>query len=150
MPHNLYLHSHISKFRSLVERSPMSPERCASPSHGPHFVDTIDEDCEQLITTPDESSHLIPKLFSRIDMDLIWTSILYSNIDSCIALSIAFCVNCAILVLAGTLFFGSSVADLFDAYDLLKETLGTFAAIVFAIALLLSGQSSTITGAFAF
>jgi NRAMP (natural resistance-associated macrophage protein)-like metal ion transporter len=151
MPHNLYLHSHISKFRSLVDRSPSSPEqRCSdSLTSNPRFIDTIDRD--GIIATPDETTHLIPsKLFTKMDMDLIWTSIVYSNIDSILALSIAFCVNCAILVVAGSLFYGDSVADLFDAHRLIKEVLGPFAAFLFAIALLLTGQSSTITGKYHF
>jgi manganese transport protein len=144
MPHNLYLHSHISKFRSLVDRSPSSPER-GRQSHSPRFVDTIEFEDEALVA-PDELTPLYPKRFSKRDLELIWKSIVYSNIDSVFALSVAFCINSSILVLAGSLFFGDSVADLFDAHHLIKEILGPLAGFVFAIALLLSGQSSTITG----
>lgn len=77
----------------------------------------------------------------------------YNLIDSSIALNLAFFVNAAILILAGSVFFKSGlygVADIQDAHRLLEPMLGTrWAPILFAIALLCSGQSSTITGTLA-
>lgn len=74
-------------------------------------------------------------------------------VDSAIALNAAFFVNSAILVLAATVFHTTGhqdVARLEDAHRLLAPLLGTgLAATVFAIALLCSGQSSTITGTLA-
>ena len=74
-------------------------------------------------------------------------------IDSAIALNLAFFVNAAILVLAATVFFKTGrtdVAEIKQAYELLPSQLGTKAAsILFAIALIASGQSSTITGTLA-
>jgi manganese transport protein len=74
-------------------------------------------------------------------------------IDSVVALNCAFFVNAAILVLAGAVFHGSGhqdVARLEDAHQLLDPLLGsTLASVVFAVALLCSGQSSTITGTLA-
>ena len=74
-------------------------------------------------------------------------------VDSAVALNCALFVNGAILVLAGTVFHGTphqDVARLEDAHRLLAPLLGTAAAsTVFAIALLCSGQSSTITGTLA-
>jgi manganese transport protein len=74
-------------------------------------------------------------------------------VDSVVALNAAFFVNAAILVLAATVFHGTGhedVARLEDAHRLLAPLLGTTAAsVVFAIALLSSGQSSTITGTLA-
>jgi manganese transport protein len=74
-------------------------------------------------------------------------------VDSVVALNAAFFVNAAILVLAASTFHGSGhqdVARLEDAHRLLAPLLGTTAAsVVFAIALLSSGQSSTITGTLA-
>ena len=61
-------------------------------------------------------------------------------------------VNAAILILAGTVFFqrGIIVAEIQQAHQLLAPLLGTAAAgVAFAIALLCSGQSSTITGTMA-
>jgi len=69
--------------------------------------------------------------------------------DSAIALNLAFLVNAAILVLAGKVFFesGRNVAEIKQAYELLPEQLGTTtASVLFAVALIAAGQSSTITG----
>ncbi len=74
-------------------------------------------------------------------------------VDSIVALNCAFFVNSAILVLAGTVFHPSGhqdVASLEDAHRLLAPLLGTaLASVLFAVALLSSGQSSTITGTLA-
>jgi len=74
-------------------------------------------------------------------------------VDSVVALNCAFFVNAAILVLAGTVFHiggHQDVARLEDAHRLLAPLLGTtLASTAFAIALLCSGQSSTVTGTLA-
>ena len=74
-------------------------------------------------------------------------------IDSAIALNLAFFVNAAILVLAATVFFKTGrtdVAEIKKAHELLAPMLGTsLAPILFAVALIASGQSSTITGTLA-
>ncbi len=73
--------------------------------------------------------------------------------DMAIALAMAFLVNAAILVLAGGAFHGRGlpvVTDLGQAYRLLTPMLGTsLASLVFGVALLAAGQSSTITGTLA-
>jgi manganese transport protein len=76
---------------------------------------------------------------------------LYNLIDSSVALCGAMLVNCAILVLAAATFFRQhqDVTDLRQAYQLLTPLLGVAASGVFAIALLASGQSSTLTGTMA-
>jgi manganese transport protein len=92
-------------------------------------------------------------------------AIQFNTIDSVAALAVAFFVNAAILVLAATVFFGKEsvavaggrvVAFSADsdwirvAYLTLAPLLGTaFAGTLFALALLASGQSSTITGTLA-
>ena len=75
----------------------------------------------------------------------------YNLIDSSVALCGAMLVNCAILIVAGATFFRhhQEVSDLRQAYVLLTPLLGTAASGVFAIALLASGQSSTLTGTMA-
>lgn len=77
----------------------------------------------------------------------------YNFFDSAIALNLAFFVNAAILILAASVFHKNGmheVADLKDAYYLLGSTLGThWASKLFAIALILAGQSSTVTGTLA-
>jgi manganese transport protein len=74
-------------------------------------------------------------------------------LDSTIALNLAFLVNAAILILAATVFFktnNTNVAELKQAYLLLPAQLGTrIASILFAVALIAAGQSSTITGTLA-
>jgi manganese transport protein len=74
-------------------------------------------------------------------------------VDSVVALNCAFFVNLAILVLAGAVFHTTGhqeVARLEDAHRLLSPLLGTaLASTLFAVALLCSGQSSTITGTLA-
>ncbi len=80
-------------------------------------------------------------------------AIKYNFFDSAIALNIAFFVNAAILILAASVFHKNGmhdVAELQDAYRLLGTTLGTdWAPKLFAVALILAGQSSTITGTLA-
>lgn len=74
-------------------------------------------------------------------------------IDSAIALNLAFFVNAFILILAATVFFKTGrtdVAEIHQAHELLSPMLGTeWAPMLFAIALIASGQSSTITGTLA-
>ncbi len=77
----------------------------------------------------------------------------YNLIDSTIALNLAFFVNAAILILAAATFYKNGlfdVAEIQDAHQLLAPMLGTkWAPILFAVALIAAGQSSTITGTLA-
>ena len=77
----------------------------------------------------------------------------FNFIDSTIALNAAFFVNAAILVLAATVFYktgNTQVAKIEDAHQLLSPLLGTkLAPVLFAVALIAAGQSSTITGTLA-
>ena len=99
------------------------------------------------------------------DEDAVRTAIRFNTIDSTIALAIAFLINAAILVLAATVFYGKQSVTVaggevvhFDndtdwirmAYLTLAPLLGVAAASpLFAVALLASGQASTITGTLA-
>ncbi len=78
------------------------------------------------------------------------TAIRFSTIDSTVSLFLAFFINAAILVLAAAAFHFSgnqTVADITDAHRLLNPILGVkVAGILFAVALLASGQNSTLTG----
>ncbi|WP_375396910.1 Nramp family divalent metal transporter [uncultured Sphingomonas sp.] len=80
-------------------------------------------------------------------------AIRHATIDTIIALSLALFINAAILVLAAATFHAAGrndVADIADAHRLLAPMLGAGAAgVVFALALLASGQNSTITGTLA-
>lgn len=89
----------------------------------------------------------------------------FNTLDSVVALSVAFCVNASILVLAATVFFGKESVQVAGgqvihfgadsdwirvAYLTLAPLMGTaLASTLFAVALLASGQSSTITGTLA-
>ena len=77
----------------------------------------------------------------------------FAFIDSTVALSFAFFINAAILILAAATFHRAghtTIAEIQDAYRLLTPLLGVGAAsTVFALALLASGQNSTITGTLA-
>ncbi len=80
-------------------------------------------------------------------------AIRFANIDSAVALMSALFINGAILVMAAAVFHGTphqDVAGISDAYELLTPLLGTTAAsVLFAIALLFSGQNATLTGTLA-
>jgi manganese transport protein len=76
----------------------------------------------------------------------------FAFIDSTIALSFALFINAAILIVAAATFHTSGhseVAEIQDAYKLLTPLLGAGASTMFALALLASGQNSTLTGTLA-
>ncbi|MDY3515724.1 Nramp family divalent metal transporter [Riemerella anatipestifer] len=80
-------------------------------------------------------------------------AIKFATLDSNISLLLAFLINAAILIISSAAFHHTGyqdVADITDAHQLLSPILGTsLASIVFAIALLASGQNSTLTGTLA-
>ncbi|KGH73451.1 divalent metal cation transporter [Oenococcus oeni] len=90
----------------------------------------------------------------RSDKNSVKNAIRFTTIDSNIQLTIAFVVNCLLLVLGAALFYGtnSSLGRFVDLFRALNnsQVVGAIASpvlsMLFAIALLASGQSSTITG----
>lgn len=82
-----------------------------------------------------------------------WEAIRFSVLDTFVALMFALFINAAILIVAAAAFHRrghTDVAEIQDAYHLLSPILGTtLAGFVFAIALLASGQNSTLTGTLA-
>ena len=105
------------------------------------------------------SSIIQTRAFSR-DEPGKTMAIKYGTIDSTVALLCAFFINAAILILSAAAFHGTAhedVADIADAYNLLTPVLqqimpsaGTvLASTLFAVALLASGQNSTLTGTLA-
>ena len=79
-------------------------------------------------------------------------AIRFGTLDSTIALSLALFVNSAILIVSAATFHAGNqqVAEIQEAYQLLSPLLGVkVASFLFAIALLASGQSSTLTGTLA-
>jgi manganese transport protein len=99
------------------------------------------------------------------DHDSIRTAIWFNTLDAAVALTVAFFINAAILVLAALVFYGKTTVTVAGghvvtfspdsdwiriAHLTLAPLLGTTAAsTLFAVALLASGQSSTITGTLA-
>ncbi len=82
----------------------------------------------------------------------IRSAIRFNVFDTVIALNVAFIINVAILILAASAFFTNGffkVAEIQDAYKLLEHIFGSLAPVLFAVALIASGQSSTITGTLA-
>ncbi len=81
------------------------------------------------------------------------SAIRYARVDTIASLSLALVINAAILILAAAAFHGSGHADVVeiqDAYHLLDPLVGgTLASILFGVALLAAGQSSTFTGTIA-
>ncbi|HCT8165497.1 TPA: Nramp family divalent metal transporter [Staphylococcus aureus] len=104
------------------------------------------------------SSIVQSRTYSRHNNEEKAQAIKFATIDSNIQLSIAFVVNCLLLVLGASLFFNSNADDLGGFYDLyhalktepgLGATMGAIMSTLFAVALLASGQNSTITGTLA-
>ncbi|EEE48893.1 Nramp family divalent metal transporter [Staphylococcus capitis] len=104
------------------------------------------------------SSIVQSRKYDRHDNEEKAQAIKYATIDSNLQLSIAFVVNCLLLTLGAALFFGTKTNDLGGFYDLyhalktepvLGATLGGVMSTLFAVALLASGQNSTITGTLA-
>jgi len=94
-----------------------------------------------------QTRHVLPDVASKRE------AIKFATLDSTVALLFAFFINAAILILAAATFNQTghqSVADIGDAHRLLAPLLGTgIASVLFAVALLASGQNSTITGTLA-
>ncbi len=85
------------------------------------------------------------------DEVVIQRQLKYEFADTLIAMLIGWAINSAMILMAATVFFSSGVAveELQQAKDLLQPLLGSSAALVFALALLFSGVSSTVTAGMA-
>ena len=97
------------------------------------------------------SSLVQTRQFERSSLE-IKKAIRFNIIDSAVALNLALFVNAAILIIAATTFFntGVEVSEIQDAHKMMAPMLGsTLAPLLFAIALIAAGQSSTITGTLA-
>ncbi len=98
------------------------------------------------------SSLVQTRTFKRTPID-IKKALRFNTIDSAIALNLALFVNAAILILSAATFYKNGkheVAEIQDAHQLLAPMLGSaLAPILFAVALIAAGQSSTITGTLA-
>ncbi|KAJ1547922.1 hypothetical protein HK405_004603 [Cladochytrium tenue] len=156
MPHNLYLHSSIVRYRAArtadklgdvvdPDEDVASAAR-ASLDHHRHPSDPLLLDSHStLVAAADDLGVDIQPAQRK---EFISDTIHFSNMDSVIALTGALLVNSAILIVSGASFHnsGEAVGELQDAYELLVRHLGPAAGAAFATALLFAGQSSTITG----
>lgn len=104
------------------------------------------------------SSIVQSRMYDRNSTESKAQAIKYAMLDSNIQLIIAFVINCLLLVLGAALFYGFDSDKLGGFYDLyhalqnqplLGATLGGIMSTLFAVALLASGQNSTITGTIA-
>ena len=130
MPHNLYLHSSLVKFRS---------------GNGNALGDISE-------LTEDRDQEMSPAASSTALRLALPQTLKFTYLDSAFALTFALIANSSILIVAAAAFYDKNiqeVAELSDAYALLDQYLGRTAAVLFAFALLCSGQSSTITGTLA-
>ncbi|KAJ3095748.1 hypothetical protein HDU97_006574 [Phlyctochytrium planicorne] len=201
MPHNLYIHSSIVRYRSsqtssnlgeicdlgdeelsstpdLISRhqsgssianiAGSTSSNISSPSvesQGRHKIPTSPED-NGSNNIPEKAIEDVVSLQPKWRREMIPQILWYTNMDSILALTLALLINGSILVVASAAFHDRSIgsgslkgpgnngtewdaAELGDAYELLRETLGYPAAVAFAVALLFAGQSSTITGTIA-
>ncbi|KAJ3102059.1 hypothetical protein HDU96_009775 [Phlyctochytrium bullatum] len=179
MPHNLYIHSSIVRYRAEAPASSTSPlghirQHANSitaltggkpkPSDAASPVETPDAAAtETAPPTTDAKAAAAAAYDEEFDDDeagwrkgervrqiprLLW----FTQVDSACALSLAFVVNSAILTVSSANFYTQGdrdVAELADAHALIRTYLGPAAATIFAVALLLAGQSSTMTGTIA-
>jgi len=104
------------------------------------------------------SSIVQSRMYDRNNLKSKAHAIKYATLDSNIQLSIAFVINCLLLVLGAALFYGVNSDQLGGFYDLyqalqnqpiLGTSMGAIMSTLFAVALLASGQNSTITGTMA-
>ncbi|KAI8817981.1 natural resistance-associated macrophage protein-domain-containing protein [Fimicolochytrium jonesii] len=131
MPHNLFLHSSIVKYRASSTTTHLGDIQDFAEIES-------DEEDESLLPPPPVANK--PRIDEILKM---------SNLDSMIALTFALAINAAILIVSAANFRDLKVAELEDAYYLLQQILGWSAGTLFAVALLFAGQSSTITGTMA-
>jgi manganese transport protein len=97
-------------------------------------------------------SHLVQSRKVGRSFQEIRSALRYNAFDTIFALNLAFFVNAAILIMAAAVFFehGKIVTEIQQAYYTLTPLLGTsLASLAFGVALLASGQASTITGTLA-
>lgn len=145
MPHNLYLHSSIVKLRATKELNKLASSQASMSSS-----------CD--LMNPDERQAMLENDKGAVSLkhSTIRTTLKYTFWDSTVALTFALYVNSAILIVSAATFKykfpdadNSGLADFFDAFELLSSYLGKGAGYVFATALLMAGQSSTLTATLA-
>ncbi|KAI9020485.1 natural resistance-associated macrophage protein-domain-containing protein [Hyaloraphidium curvatum] len=136
MPHNLILASHLDHAGTLrftedgVEDEPMP----ASPTSPGSTIVSVEREQEPL---PASFRTLIPYVVRM------------SNLDSIIALTLALLINSQIQIVASAAFYPNEINEIPEAYHLFLKSFGAFVANIFAVALLISGIGSSMTGTLA-
>ncbi|KAG2189945.1 hypothetical protein INT46_007919 [Mucor plumbeus] len=126
----------------------VAAEKRLAPSHTTVSVEIDNDSCKSRTGIDFET------LKTYLDASLK-RNLHYGFVDLIVALTFAFFVNCAILIVAAANFYygpdnqQQQVQDLFSAHALLMQYLGPPAAVTFALALLCAGQSSTLTATLA-
>ncbi|KAI8810280.1 natural resistance-associated macrophage protein-domain-containing protein [Cladochytrium replicatum] len=167
MPHNLYLHSNLVRYRSGWHQTKLGEiSELQNADDYPLLAkhDTVDSAEDPAVHTKvrfwekrSRSRPLKPQPIQPLTRRaFIPDTIKMSAIDSGVSLSLALLINSSILIVAGASFYKadangeeSVITDLQAAYRALSEQLVPVAGTLFAVALLASGQSSTITGTLA-
>lgn len=157
MPHNLYLHSSIVKYR-LPAPLPKFKSDNSDDEDDDADCDVKDEvaSFNDLDRKEKDSAAKASILIIDQDESSYWRAIKsiirYNTLDTVIALFLALLINAAILIVSAAAFNSrgrTDVKHIEDASDLMKEWLGAGASILFGLALLAAGQSSTVTGTLA-
>lgn len=145
MPHNLYLHSSIVKLRTSRELNKLASSQASMSS----TQDLVSDEQRQAMLDEDKGA-------VSLKHSTIRTTLRYTFWDSTVALTFALYVNSAILIVSAAAFKykfpdadNAGLADFFSAFNLLSQYLGKAAGYVFAVALLMAGQSSTLTATLA-
>ncbi|KAJ1568695.1 hypothetical protein HK096_005627, partial [Nowakowskiella sp. JEL0078] len=131
MPHNLYLHSNLILYRSSINQ-----------------VTIGEPSCTELKNLSEQETYKFQPLRRQKFLPAL---IRLGALDSTCSLTLALLINSLILIVSAAAFgsLGIEVNDLIGAHNLLVTNVGSVAGLLFAIALLCSGQSSTITGTMA-
>ncbi|RKP24483.1 metal ion transporter [Syncephalis pseudoplumigaleata] len=139
MPHNLYLHSSIVQARAFLPTKEEAPQ-----------YDTSLEGLASAATATEPDVRRRRPGYSTFAA--VRTVIRLTALDCLFALTLALFINSAILIVGAGGFHNrlpegedADPADLYDAYALIGRYLGTAAAIIYAVALFIAGQSSTLT-----
>ncbi|KAL0096223.1 NRAMP family, partial [Phycomyces blakesleeanus] len=162
MPHNLYLHSFITQGRCQEWRG--RRPRVVKDEAGVWVVKSPEKYvCKEGDEDNLDARRHIEPIEDRVDIEYLSRyininmrkNLHYGLVDLIFALCFAFFVNCAILMVASANFYYApeaqrhTVEDLFSAHELLYRYIGPPAAVIFALALLCAGQSSTLTATLA-
>lgn len=152
MPHNLYLHSSIVKYRLPP---PLKKFKADDSDQEEDFNDE-EEEVASLADTTDDTYDNGNANTITLNESRYWNSIKsiirYNTADTFVALFLALLINAAILIVSAAAFNArgrTDVKHIEDASDLMRDWLGRGASILFGLALLAAGQSSTVTGTIA-